>query len=342
MPGVLKATLIICSLLLLSLPGPAGAQGSAQGEAAPVALENDAVDEVLVVGEQPGPGLWKVYSGDHVLWILGTLLPIPQGMQWHSRQVEAVIAESQEFLKPPEVNLEVSFWGKVSLLPSLVGVKNNPQGQHLNDVLSPELYERWLQLKQKYIGNDAAIERHRPIFAATQLFKTSIVKSGLTNEDSVRWRIEAIVKANHIKTTVPVVERELANPRALVKQFKQTQLDDTTCFASTLARLETDLEAMRLRANAWAKGDIAGLRQLPYRDERQDCEAAVINSQLGQEQGLQAMKAQLQTAWLAAATAALHNNPSSFAILPMRELLVEDGFLAGLKALGYSVEAAGD
>jgi hypothetical protein len=37
---------------------------------------------VVVSGAQPGPGLWKVAKGDHVMWVLGTQSPLPKHMQW--------------------------------------------------------------------------------------------------------------------------------------------------------------------------------------------------------------------------------------------------------------------
>ena len=43
------------------------------------------LEAVVVTGVQPGPGLWKVSKGEHVLWILGTLSPLPNQMQWDSR-----------------------------------------------------------------------------------------------------------------------------------------------------------------------------------------------------------------------------------------------------------------
>ena len=50
--------------------------------AAALASADDALEEVLVTGQQPGPGLWKVTRpGDphgHVLWILGNYSPLPK------------------------------------------------------------------------------------------------------------------------------------------------------------------------------------------------------------------------------------------------------------------------
>jgi hypothetical protein len=34
---------------------------------------SDVPEEIEVLGERPGPNLWKVTKEDHVLWVLGTL-----------------------------------------------------------------------------------------------------------------------------------------------------------------------------------------------------------------------------------------------------------------------------
>lgn len=320
---------------------PQLSQESRAAQGTEAALEQPSTNdvlEVLVVGEQPGPSLWKVYNDNHVLWVMGTISPISKNMQWHSKQVEAVVANSQEFLMQPGVKVEVGFWSKVSLLPSLVGIKHNPDGRKLVDVLPEQLYARWKLLKEKYIGRDTDIEKYRPIFAATELFKKSIDKSDMAPNDSVRWTIENIVRDKKIKTTRPVVDHELKNARATVKKFKKSSLDDTECFAKTLDRLETDLGAMRIRANAWAKGDLQALRNLPYHNEREDCESAVLNSEIAQDQGVQNIKQLLKDEWLKAAEAALATNESTFAMLPMAELYKSDGYLAALAAKGYVVE----
>jgi hypothetical protein len=298
----------------------------------------DEIEEVLVVGEQPGPSLWRVYKGDHVILIMGFLSPISKNMQWHSKQVEEAVASSQEFLREPSVKVQMGFWGKLSLIPSLVGIKHNPDGKKLKDVLPENLYARWSVLKEKYIGKDNDIEKNRPIFAASELSKKSIEKSDMVPYDSVRWAVENIVRNNKIKTTRPTIEPELKNPRAVAKKFKNSTLDDTECFAKTLDRLETDLGSMRTRANAWATGNMDALRKLPYHDEREDCESAVLSSEMAQEYGLPEIKRSMQIAWVAAAEAALTNNETTFAMLPMAELYKTDGYLAALEAKGYTVE----
>ena len=64
---------------------------------APAATEpTEALDEVVVSGEYPGPGLWKITRADatdgHVLWIVGEPPPLPRRMKWKSKDIEAVAA----------------------------------------------------------------------------------------------------------------------------------------------------------------------------------------------------------------------------------------------------------
>jgi hypothetical protein len=47
---------------------------------------------------------------------------------------------------------------------------------------------------------------------------------------------------------------------------------------------------------------------------------------------------QLSNNWLAAVDSALSKNKSSFAVLPISQLLAADGWLAKLRAQGYSIQ----
>ena len=89
---------------------------------------------MVVSGAQPGPGMWKVTKGDHVLWILGTLSPLPKKMEWQSRDVEAVIAQAQEVLswrRRVALNVKIGFFQGLMLAPKLIGIRKNPGGASL-------------------------------------------------------------------------------------------------------------------------------------------------------------------------------------------------------------------
>ena len=102
------------------------------------------------------------------MWILGTLSPLPKNMHWQPKEVEAAIASAQAVLDPPRVNVNANlgFFGKLTLLPSLVGVRDNPDHKTLQQVVPPDLYARWIALKTKYFGAGRGrnIESWRPLF----------------------------------------------------------------------------------------------------------------------------------------------------------------------------------
>src|ERR1700749_2539425 len=62
------------------------------------AVQSEAPQEIEVTGERAGPRLWRITKADHVLWLLGTLDPLPRKMVWKSREVEAVLGEVQEVI----------------------------------------------------------------------------------------------------------------------------------------------------------------------------------------------------------------------------------------------------
>lgn len=323
--------LAILPVLCLALcAAPCHAQ-TADAAAAPAAPE-----QIHVVGQKPGPGMWKVSKDEHVLWIFGTYSPLPVKMDWRSHEVEAVIKRSQEYLAPPVTKLELSYFQTALALPSLIGVNKNPNDASLSEVLPAEVYARWLPLKEKYLPKNK--ERDRPIFVANELFGAAMKQAGLSTSTDVRKQVEKMVEQNKLKVTRTVHELKVDNPRQLIKEFKKSQLDDVACFSSTLKRLETDIDAMRVRANAWAKGDIDAIRKLDF-NEQESCSNAIRNSAVLREHpAFQGAEERQRALWLANAEAALAKNASSFALLSMKDVLDPKGLVAALAAKGYTVE----
>lgn len=298
-----------------------------------------APEKILVVGQRPGPGLWKVSKGEHVLWLFGTYSPLPRKMEWRSQQVETILAQSQEYLLPPGAQAKVGFFRGLTLLPYVIGLKKLPDGRTLKDVLPPEVYARWLPLKEKYLDNKDDFERERPIFAAEALFWSAVYRAGLGNGLEVQAALDKIAKKNKIKVTNPTIELPMDDPAKMIKTFKKSPLDDVACFAQTLERLEGDIDAMRVRANAWAKGDIEAIRKLNFVDQEQACADAMLKADFVQQQaGFQGIKERIREAWLTQAEKSLAANASTFGVLPFKLLLDPAGPLAALEAKGYVVE----
>lgn len=299
------------------------------------------LEPIVVSGVQPGPGLWKVSKDGHVLWVLGVLSPLPKGMQWQTAEVAERIGESQQVLDMPEVafDAKLGFFGQLGLLPSLIGARNNPDRAKLADVVPAAQYARWSVLKEKYIGRNGKVEKWRPLFAAMELYKEAIEKTGLRSSREVVRAVRGIAETAGIERVPVKLALEISDPRAAVKEFKRSAMDDQACFGATLDRIENDLGLMTRRANAWATGDLASLRELPYTDQMRECMDAALTAGVLRERGFADAEARMQRLWIDAAKAALARNRSTFAMLPMDRAIAADGFLAAIAAAGYTVEA---
>lgn len=325
-----KRVLPALTLCFLSLP--AWPQALAD-EAEPVP------QTVLVTGSRPGPGLWKVTKGEHVMWVFGTYSPLPPTMEWRSRNVEKIIAGSQEYLKPPSSFASVGVFGGLGALPFLVGVKKNPDGAQLKDVLPPEVYARWQAMKQQYFGDDNDIERERPAFAAQELASRARKAAGLAGGgNAVHKTIDKLVEKHNIKVTDAVYRVKINNPGKALREFKKSPMDDAPCLAQTMARLATDVEVLRARANAWAVGELDEIRKLDFSDGNACYDALNTSSVARNQPELKDLKLHAAANWIAAAEKALAANASTFAVLEIKDILDPKGVIATLQARGYTVE----
>jgi hypothetical protein len=296
----------------------------------------DSVPEVLVAGERPGPGMWRVSKGSHTLWILATLVPLPRKMTWRSHAVEKRIANSGVVLAPPEIVADVGFFSDPVYTHAIAQAERNPQGGTLEQVLSPELYSRWRNLRARYMGGYD--EHARPMLAARDLFQQVVDLSGLTMHETVWESVIRIAHRKHVKILPVVIELKMDSPDDWIREFTQIPSDpEVTCLEKTIERIETDLEPMRRRANLWSLGDIDGLLALTFPDERVACFNALFSVPRLHDQ-LEDAGGPLESEWLAAADSALTRNESSFAVLPISQLLKPDGWLAKLRARGYLVQ----
>lgn len=335
------AVLASCPALAQTGTPESAVEPAAAVQAAPdgVNIDETAPARIVVSGRRPGPGVWKVSKGEHVMWVFGTYSPLPQKMEWDSARIERLVAASQEVLLPPAASGHVGFFRGVTLLPSLVGIRQNPDGAQLRQVLPAEVYARWTGLKQKYDFGDE-VESYRPLFAGGELLRAAMKKNGLVFSSQVVKTIEAIARKNDVRLSRSGFDYDVADPRRMIKDFKQSQLDDLACFSKTLDSLDTDIDAMRTRANAWANGDIAEIAKLDYRGREDACNDAILNSTVVKNAPeFQDIPKRLRATWLTQAEKSLAGNASTFAILHMKDIVGAQGYLAALQDRGYTVES---
>ncbi len=328
-------------LVFLLLPGLAAAQGAAS---------SNAPDEIIVTGRQPGPPLWRVLDADRVLWIFPQLAPVPKGMVWESEKVAAVIAQAQEVLELPNIGADVPprlYLNPINLVRGMRLAKKltrDPAGRTLEQQVPPELYSRFRAIEAKYFPKDSdRLEELRPALAGGRMVGIVQSKEGLVGDDDIQKTLARLIRRNRdvVRTAIEVKIELKGGFGDLAKRAEEltASLDpalELDCFESQLRRMENDIDKMRRRANSWARGYVDDFRGVALPGGEDDsCRALVLSS--SERSVVVEARAKLESLWLTNAVRALHTHRTTFAILPIAELLRSDGPIAQLEARGYEV-----
>ena len=308
------------ALLLVAQPAAA-----AEPNAVPL------LEEVVVTGEQPGPALWRVISGTHVLWILGEVPQLPARVTWRSRQLETVLATSQRVILDGRI-----VWGPQTRAEraALDKARNLPRGRTLADVLPPELYARVEDARRAFARGERRFKYLQPYFASNHLIMNSMKPLGVVAfgaSITVQEMAEKLgVRVDGIQT--------VADFDAYLESIRNGST--TPCLEVVVATLADGGAGVRALANAWAVGDIQQLRQLAplYAADSTNHRAFECSASLyGSAQRARAIASLHARKLLGAAEAALAANPNTVLVVPIGELLAPDGYLAALGARGYKV-----
>lgn len=327
----MKLRWFVCLLVSLLASG-VQAQGEHAGIAPSAQESTELMDEVVVTGEWSGPQLWKITKGDHVVWILGTLQPLPKKMIWKYKEVEQTIAESQEVIGKTNLKPRVSIFGLLPLYLQFRKVSKLPDKQTLKEVLPADLYNRYVSIINQYHLNDDDFEKLRPVIVAIRLYQAVIDANGLTGKNDVH---EAVLKLAELHN-VPLkdVTIKVDEPREVLKDVDQLpRAVEIACFTDVMAGIETDLPLLKKRASAWARGDVASLRKLTTAQERTACRDALFSVQR-----VKAVSDEAKSTWMSEIAASLDHNKSALALSPVYDLINKDGLLDKLRAAGYQVE----
>ena len=319
--SAISVALLLCSGIAAAAEDPL--------EGLPPDTDESGMAVVLVMGEQPGPGLWKVSSGDHVMYILGEVSPIPRKVQWRSRKFDNLLRYSQELLVDfsgywAATGDEMSAYRKAEKLP---------KGKALKDVVSRKLYGRVESTARLF--RTSGYEAVYP-FAATNRLVVGSMKALELKGFSARFAALDMARRRDIKVTLYAAPEPPFETRLKTWQEKANEV----CLERVVDVLEDGGAGVKRLANAWSVGDIATLRQLVptysfSRDGfRSDACAAAMR---GGEKQSNDFKAQRTQGWLKEAERALKDNRSTMAVTLMTDLFAADGYIAALRARGYEV-----
>lgn len=329
----LNAALCLCLCLSPSV------RAAPQSPAPPPVVD---MASVQVTGEQPGPGLWKVTGPQgHVLWLLGTVSPIPAGVEWRSDEVERTISEADHVLGAPGwmPDMRIGLMRGLTLLPLARKTAKDPQGRTLQQILDPATYARWLALKQTYLGRDRGIEKKRPMLASAELYAAFLKRNGLRESHQVTKALERAYEANDLTPQEGRLKLKIDDARGALKELQVTAVDDRACFERTLDTVEFQAPVLRERANAWAAGDIAALRRMAVMSMAQTCMGVVHDSEFARRRGWSDLPQQIRVHWLGLADAALSEHATTFSTVPVALLVGPEDYLGALAARGHVIEA---
>lgn len=287
--------------------------------------------QTLVIGKRPGPPLWKVTNQDKVLWIFGTLDYLPKRLKWDPASVRFELSSSEEYISPPQINArENNPFKAISLMRKLKRIEEIPDGKSLQDVLPEQLYERFLEAKSVYAPRNNKILHLRPLNAASSLFRAAQDSVGFSLDKKVGNRLRSIARG---RGATLIDHRKSLDVDTFLLAYENIFLEDEiACLQATLRTIETDLEAMIIRANAWADGDAELLIKLDYPDRQKACLESLLSTN-----EIRRVVEQTRIEWVESIENALTNNEKSFANFPMREIVHPEGLLAQLKQQGYVI-----
>jgi hypothetical protein len=310
------------------------------------------MEEVVVTGEYPGPGMWQVTHPDHpghTLWIFGEPPLLPMRMRFSTQQVERVASQSQEIIQQVGLTLKpdekVGVFRMLTLVPAAMKLRKNPDKATLQELIPPDIYARWLVQKKLYLGRDFGAEKMRPFLAAEKLHDAAIKKLqlGLGGAWSAVWELSEKKKISVRYPTLGFTFKT-DNLRGQIKAFSREKLADEECFARTVELTEalSNKQVEDARARAWATGDLAKLQELPPLPDRESsCEQAIVNALAMTTPVPTDVRKQMDELWFATAGKALAKNESTLALVPMSDLLGEHGYLERLRKRGYEILAPG-
>ncbi|HEX3846929.1 MAG TPA: TraB/GumN family protein [Steroidobacteraceae bacterium] len=310
-------------------PPAAHTEGTSSQSAHADSAPGQQLDEVLVNGERPGPGLWRVHRGDAQVWILGGMSPLPKDITWRSKQVEQILDGTRMVLvqKPIEIGFARILWLLITQRDLLmVG-----GGKRLHDVLPARLHERFAVQRAKYTDDANKWERFRPLVAAAFLQQAAFHKVGLSTRVDLGAAMRTLAKKHHVE----LEEIKIAGVRDIVDAFKTLPpAAENACVEASLATVESGLPRLVDRAQAWANGNVERIEKLAEPAEIDACRAALDTGK-----GAADLISRVRSTWLGSIEEQLRTGGTTMAVINIDMLIERGGLLDQLRDRGYQVEA---
>ena len=312
-----RPSLVVLAASLLFAAG-------ALAQSAPPVQDWSNVETITVTAPRAGPALWHISRNGSDIWILGIVSPVPDKLNWSQDEVTDIIKGANTVYLLPELKAGL-FEAGWFLLTGMHTLKQ-PDGQTLLGSLPPDIrtrYAAWLAR----LGEDADTdEDYLPAIAAFDLERSFRTHDGLDGRE-LNSQIDRIADHNDV-TTKPVASLE-AMP-VVDEVPKLSPEAQANCMRDALDDIDAQSVHAAAAAQAWATGDLAGLKA-HYSD-------AKLYSCFDQTKTFAVYRDQVVGETMNAVHESLTKPGKSLIVVSLGYLLRKDGLLDRLKAEDITVE----
>jgi uncharacterized protein YbaP (TraB family) len=282
------------------------------------------VEVVTVTSKVPGPSLWHITKGNSEVWILATVGPLPNGMNWETARVESLMKGANAVLMPPQGKVGF-FEGSWFLLTSM-GTLEQPDGTTLESTLPEPLKARFIATRKRIDEDADRYDEYLGGVAALRLESDYWDFAKLTPREP--YGVIAHLASKAGTRADPVAEYPAMDViKAVPKMTPQAHL---RCLEFALSDIETQEAHATAAAQAWANGDLAGVKANYVETRLDDC--------FQQNSVYAAMRETAIGDMTKAIQAALDKPGRTVAVMPMGLLLRKGAVLERLEAAGLTVD----
>ncbi len=318
------------AMTLLAIFGFSTVTAAQAPPSAPLANPNESavVQELLVIGRRPGPALWRVTRGDSEVVIVGSLSPLPHMLNWNTIRVEHALQDSTVLFLPPN-KAHVGLFDAAEMFIRQ-GALKPAHGADMESTLPPELRARFERVRDSFHGDPKHYAHWKPAVAGLFLVGDFHRAAGLSDDKPATTIAKLAHAANTEVRTIGVLNAKPLFDAAA----KMSDAQNQSCLAAALDDIEREASHARPAAEAWAAGDLKGVRDNDSGSLLDGCLLQISSVQSLVEQGTRDAVKTINEA--------LDRPGRSVSVIDLTFLLRRNGVLDRLKAEGDTISIPPD
>lgn len=297
------------------------------------------LDAVVISAADAGPHIWEYHRGDQKVLVLGTISPVPTSLDFVPATIQKSIGASSVVVGSSGVVVGegIGLFRGLTLWSSIRKSKYLPEGRTLSDVLSPDDYRRWTELKARYLPGDRDVERMLPMYAAWQLYEAVLERSGI--EQKKVSAIETVMKLAKRKR-IPVVDAKfhlaIRDPKRAVAEFAVDAEADQRCLRATMDGIESLPGLSQQLAKDWSDGNVEAMKAtLDSNTLPTPCWSWLTNEAIARQQG-EDLDRLVRDSWIKALQEAASTYKIVFTTAPVTDVLRGTGRIEWLQGQGFT------